>query len=646
MIEKNIKWLVFLFGFLLYANTIAFDYALDDKIVIVNNEFTKKGFAGIFDLVSNDSMVGFFGRKKNLVSGGRYRPLALVTHAVEWKIFGKNPHVSHAINAILYGLTSVVLLLLLQLIFNENKPTLFSISVLSTLVFTAHPLHTEVVANIKSRDELLSILFALMAFFGVLKYYLDNQFKWLIIGAVCFGLSLFSKESSVSFIGIIPITIYFFQKFNFKRVAISLAPLLLVTIVYLWVRHLVIGGFNTNIPDELMNNPFVSATTSEKYGSILITFLLYYKLLFFPHPLSHDYYPKQIPLVDFTEPLPLLSLAITLSLLVFALVSLKSKNKWSYLVWLFFGGFALYTNVLFPIGTFMNERFMYLSSLSMAIGLAFFIQFLWKKTSKKIGAAVLGVVLVAFSAKTIARNFDWKNDHTLALADVKTSRNSAKVNMSAGLAMLEKAKETENKNEKNKYLNEAFQYLQTSLKIYPTYIQPMLLLGNTYSEAESYSEAIAMYKNVLNINSEYNHAIQNLEYVGDKNTQLGNYTLAAQAYEVLLQYQPTLIRVYGKIGEVYGKHLNNLPKAEAYLQTAHQQAPQNTDIIQKLGVVLALQGKVQQALEVFLIGEKAEPENARILMNIGLTYNNLGQSGLAQQYLNKAFSLDPTLNKN
>ena len=107
-IEENIKWLIFLFGFFLYANTISFDYALDDKIVITNNEFTKKGVAGIADLVSNDSMVGFFGKKKNLVSGGRYRPLALVTHALEWEVFGKNPSISHFINALLYGFTALV----------------------------------------------------------------------------------------------------------------------------------------------------------------------------------------------------------------------------------------------------------------------------------------------------------------------------------------------------------------------------------------------------------------------------------------------------------------------------------------------------------------------------------------------------------
>ena len=125
-----------------------------------------------------------------------------------------------------------------------------------------------------------------------------------------------------------------------------------------------------------------------------------------------------------------------------------------------------------------------------------------------------------------------------------------------------------------------------------------------------------------------------------------NFEVALLAYETLLKYQPNLVRVYGKVGEIYGKNLNNLPKAEEYLQTAHQIKPDNTDIIQKLGVVFAIQGNTNKALEIFLKGEEIEPENARILMNIGLTYNNIGNTQLGNQYLQKAFEIEPSLQRN
>jgi len=80
----------------LYAYTITFDYVLDDQIVLTNNNFTKKGFDGIHDIMTKESFVGRFGEQKNLVVGARYRPLSIVTFAIEYQFFGLNPKVSHA----------------------------------------------------------------------------------------------------------------------------------------------------------------------------------------------------------------------------------------------------------------------------------------------------------------------------------------------------------------------------------------------------------------------------------------------------------------------------------------------------------------------------------------------------------------------
>ena len=68
---------------ILYLNTLSNGYALDDKIVISNNQFTQQGFGGIIDHLTNESFVGFFGTQKELVAGARYRPLSLITFSIE-----------------------------------------------------------------------------------------------------------------------------------------------------------------------------------------------------------------------------------------------------------------------------------------------------------------------------------------------------------------------------------------------------------------------------------------------------------------------------------------------------------------------------------------------------------------------------------
>ncbi|MFA5783185.1 MAG: hypothetical protein WC868_13035, partial [Bacteroidales bacterium] len=108
--EQSIKnsanlpvYLLFGFVLLLYANSLFNQYALDDRLMITENQFTKKGFNGIGDILSTDSFVGFFGKQKNLVAGGRYRPLSHITFAIEYALFGFNPFIGHLINILLYA---------------------------------------------------------------------------------------------------------------------------------------------------------------------------------------------------------------------------------------------------------------------------------------------------------------------------------------------------------------------------------------------------------------------------------------------------------------------------------------------------------------------------------------------------------------
>jgi hypothetical protein len=101
---KLLKYILFFIPFLLYINTLRNNYALDDSIVITENLYVQKGISGIKDIFSNDTFTGFFKMKKDLVQGGRYRPLSLATFAIEKSLWGNRPYLSHLINALLYSL--------------------------------------------------------------------------------------------------------------------------------------------------------------------------------------------------------------------------------------------------------------------------------------------------------------------------------------------------------------------------------------------------------------------------------------------------------------------------------------------------------------------------------------------------------------
>ena len=375
------------FGFLLYANTLTFQFALDDKLYVTHNQFTKNGVAGIPDIWTNELLTGFFGVRKELVAGGRYRPIPLTLHAIEWELLGPDENDdkqdrqdaldtlaswSHFFNAGIYGLTGFLLFSVLAFLFPNTRagPFYFSFAFLATAFFLAHPLHTEVVANVKSRDELMSVAGALLALWLFLRYLATNRQQFLVFSSAVFMGALFCKESSITFLGIIPLTAYFFTRNQLSRIAMTMVPLVAVAVVYIGLRYLVLGSSQTAEIGELMNNPFVGATGEQKYATVLMTMGLYVKLLFFPHPLTHDYYPYHIPLVEWSEPMAWGSVVLYLGLIGVALWGLPRKTMYSYGILVFLGSFILFSNLVFPIGTFMNERFMYIPSIGFSMIIA------------------------------------------------------------------------------------------------------------------------------------------------------------------------------------------------------------------------------------------------------------------------------------
>ncbi|MDP4663592.1 MAG: hypothetical protein NWS74_08000, partial [Salibacteraceae bacterium] len=512
--------ITFLLGFALYANTIPFDYTLDDKLYITANEFTKKGIDGIHDIWTNDLMTGFFGSKKNLVEGGRYRPLSQTTHAIEWQIFGNNPEISHLINVVLYGLIGMLLLSVLKRIFSWKEDRWWwSIPFVATALFLAHPTHTEVGASIKSRDEILSVLFALMAFRSVLVYMKNGHFLHVILAGFWFFSSILSKESSATFIGVIPLTLIFFPQGSFKRSALSMTGMVAFVGLYLMIRTSVYSdhGDSMLVANELMNKPYILATESERLASIFFTMGLYVKLLFFPHPLTHDYYPFHpfatfaelqaggSQYLDWNDTGAMASLILYAALSLFGLITLVQKlmgkpaNIYGYGVLLYLGTFILYSNLFFDIGAFMNERFLFIPSIGFVIIVAhFLVNFLSKKMAQNVAVGLFGIIMIGYAGKTFFRNYAWENDRALASADVGTSDGSAKVKMTYGSELLEQAKEKGvSEIERTRLLNAAEESCLNSLRIYPQYFPPLDILGNIYFEKKNYDLSVKYFNQAL-----------------------------------------------------------------------------------------------------------------------------------------------------
>lgn len=137
-----------LISFIVYANTLRNGFAGDDIGTIRDNAYiTKGGISAIPTLLSTP-----YHRGSLILANDLYRPLSLVLFATEYQLFGYNPLPFHFINILLYAGCVILLFLFLDGLFEQKRT---GVAFIASLLFAVHPIHTEVVANIKSGDELL-----------------------------------------------------------------------------------------------------------------------------------------------------------------------------------------------------------------------------------------------------------------------------------------------------------------------------------------------------------------------------------------------------------------------------------------------------------------------------------------------------------
>lgn len=214
--EKYAGISILVCAFLLYANTIPNFYNMDDELVTMNHRNTSRGLSAIPDILSQYYYEDAMGYKYE------YRPVVHISFAIEHEFFGESPHVSHFINVLLYCITCLLLYIFLSNLFPQKLKFL---AWLATLLFVFHPIHTEVVASIKNRDELLATTFGLMSGLLMLKAHKQKKYWLSIPSAILFSFALFSKMTFFPFLMIFPIGIMFFYDVKLKELFFITLPL-------------------------------------------------------------------------------------------------------------------------------------------------------------------------------------------------------------------------------------------------------------------------------------------------------------------------------------------------------------------------------------------------------------------------------------
>jgi hypothetical protein len=368
----------------------------------------------------------------------------------------------HFVNVLLY----IILIVVLYFVFsNYIFPQLKDMVFIACLLFAVHPLHTEVVANIKSRDEILSFLFIALTLLYVFLFSSSGSKKHLFYSGLFMFLALLSKEYAVFLFLLIPVIfyaiksslldfkdrnfwfivilvfissvlmIYFFNSGTLIAVPILFAylgysfvkksamPIISIMyalgvslILYLALRFSATSHdvYNSDsFQNDVLGNPYLFATLNQVWASKIAIWLKYLTLFFIPYPLVVDYSYNSIPYSDFTNVKVWLSLLIYCSLILLALYSFLKKKKWTIgIVW-FLLFFIPVSNVLFDIGATMGERLIFHSSFGLCIVLAYIVHYFLKYFHSKhtkivlVILFVLGAQAITYAFLTINRNKEY-----------------------------------------------------------------------------------------------------------------------------------------------------------------------------------------------------------------------------------------------
>lgn len=407
--------ILFFAVFLLYFQAISFDFSYDDLYQINDNELvtSKKSFLNkTIEIFSSPTF-----------PGEQYRPLVTFSYYCQYIISGLNPSLFHLFNIFFHFLTSLLVFNLINFCLKNLKLSFFV-----ALIFAVHPLQVESVASIVGRTEILACFFSL---FSII-FYLKNNNKILCL--IFFVLASLCKESAFTLIGIIPLLSYFFgeKQQNAKKEFITALYLFLLAVGLLIIRFLILKeSFLIDPPNELYfsENPLFNMSLKDRIFPVSQVFGKYIYLFFFPILLKIDY---SMSLAAYWNSLFSYNgfLYAFISILFFALLILKRKDKLSVFLVFFIFAFGVTINLVTPIGILIAERLIYFPIIGIA---SFFVFFLYKTLDNKIANIIFSLFFVFFSIRTLIRIPVWKNNASVFKSVQEDNPTSPRANLSYGM---------------------------------------------------------------------------------------------------------------------------------------------------------------------------------------------------------------------
>ena len=642
-------FIVALFSFLVFYNTLGNDFVFDDESVIQN-------YPAIRDL---SSIPKFFTAEEGFhkVIGNYYRPVVYTTYTIDYSLWGLNPYGFHLTNNLINLIASLFLLAILIRLFAKYKYGLLA-SLLASLIFSTHPVHTEAVSWVSGRTDSLVTLFFFAAFYFYITYSELKENKYIIFSFVFYALGLMSKEMIVTFPVIIILFDFLWKKKSIKEIfeGWKLYSLYFgLTVLYLVIRYsLLHSTIERTTYNYFYGKDFITAV-----ATMLKTIPMYLKLLVFPFGLLYHYNGVLPDSNSFADVHVLLSLLLIFALLFASLYFYKNNSKISFIILFVFVTLLPVMNII-PTMNFMAERFLYITSFSLVLLIAYVIAKYINKDNLKIVVGLSVLVIVIFSFLTIKRNSEWKDNNTLYSTAEGVDGSVLLVNCGNIYA-------------NNKQFDEAFKRYQRSIEIrYNSVLAHhnlgliYLIRGNLDSAEIKFKDGLKIdslspdgYFQLANVYQQENRIPEAIERLERLQTIIPDYRGSKAILENLksgVNESPQLIPRSDMNGKIDAGKIKELEKRsfDFYQQGKYNDAIKDINEMMKINPFgksgylnnLALcyegLGNNDKAKDCYVQAVKLDSNNINALSGLAGNYLKTGDKKKAVEFYNRILKINPT----
>jgi tetratricopeptide (TPR) repeat protein len=410
-----------------YSNSFSAGSVFDNKGLLLQDARIRDASADNLRLIFQHTYWWPYGES------GLYRPFGTLSYLFNYSVLGNGEHPEgyHWINLLLHLGNVLLVYALVRRLIHHFWPPVFVAA-----LWAVHPVLTESVTNIIGRVDLL----AAMTILSGLLFYLKSteardarRWMWLaaLMGVTFVGV--FSKESAVVILGVIVLyeLVWWKERNNLRGLLLGCAATVPPLLAMWYSRSVVMAG-TTRTQFPFVDNPLVAADFWTARLTALKIIARYLGLLVWPARLSADYSYAKIPIARGAASDWIAWMIVAVAI---AAVIVFRRNR----VIVFIVGFAALTflptaNLLFPIGTIMAERFLYLPAIALAVCVVTVVYAL-PGMQPRAAPVILCLIAALFAIRTWVRNTDWQDDLSLARATVRTSSESYKGHMLLAAAM-------------------------------------------------------------------------------------------------------------------------------------------------------------------------------------------------------------------